>query len=472
MDTDSFNSTPQANLNQTLEVRFVSKHHGATKKDTAELFWDDISQIGSKLIKQNGDKDGITKSKLAYALESGKLSSEQEMVAGSLYDNLDIFQKSSRFQIGEQKVSDGEFRKFTERALLAEKNFVKADNLTYWADDQGNLRKLASDKNAVTMSDIERAQASKESSAQDRAMLAELKANFSSIAKTGKIGKAEIDQYWKFAKNAQDYKDMAHFYSEMRAIETNQQNPIAHRLFENAKLPAKSIVPDAIQQGYAGDCAILAALGSLAANRPNEIASMIKVAGSNYQVKFPIFKSAFPVQAPSSYELGLYLGEKNKYGNWPLVITKAFGQYVYNTTNPINRIKMDKMTRAEWAGENGSLAKAIVAITGHDANFTATKNLSITELRDMLLKAKNEKRIVVLGTGTGKNPTVDGFKPAHAFSVIDVESSKNNELAITVRDPANKGKDDPRGTTKISLAKLMQNFDRVCEESTQKQVER
>lgn len=469
MEAEAAKSPAVANMNQTLEVRFVNKHNAGSNKNVQELFWADIAQIGAKLISEKGEKGGLSKSRLAHELDACKLTPDDEMVAGAIYNNFEKLTKET-FSLGDKKITEADFRRFTDRASTVEKNFVRVDDLTYWADDQGNLKRLSTDRTgSVTLSDLDKAQFSKPLTSEDRAMIAELKANFSSITKTGRIGKAEIDDYWKRAKDVPGYTEMASFYLHMRAIEANQNNPVAHRVFTDEKNPIKSITVDAVHQGYSGDCAIVAALACLSAYRPQEISSMIKRSGNELQVKFPVFKKAISIASPSSYELGLYLSEQNQSGYWPLAITKAFGESVYAKADPITKLKMNAESKAEWAGENGSIGRAIETLTGHDANFTATNEHSDDDLRNLLIKANQEKRIVILGTGKGSKPTVSGYRPAHAFSVMGVAKVNANDLSIKLRDPSIDG---PKGTTTISLKDLKRNFDRVCEETTTKQIER
>lgn len=442
-----------------------------SNENIEQLFWADIAKIGDSVIKSRGDQNGISKDALAKALDEGKLAPEQEMVAGALYRSFDNIASASPLPAVASKITNTAFRKFTEQSARVDKEFGQADKLTYWADDQGNLKKIASDKNgAATIADVDQALRSKTSSAEDLARLAELKANFASIARNGKIGRSEIDQYWTLKQTAPGYSNMAKFYHSLRAIEANQSNLTAHKLFSFERDPAKSIQLDAVEQGYAGDCSFYAALGSLTKARPQDVLSMIKKDGSQMQIQFPVLKKEIALTAPASYELGLYFSEKNKFGNWPFVMTKAYGQYVFSKANPIEKMKMEKLTRAQWAGEDGSISKAMETLTGHDAKTVLTKELSNKELENTIVKAANENRIIVLGSPNGNNKTADGYKPGHAFSVIGVSKDKLNNLLVTVRDPGNKGINNPRGISTVSIEKIRRNFDILCEETDRQQV--
>lgn len=467
MDSEAAKAVKPVEKQQTFEVRFVNKHHPGFKKNTTELFWNDVEQIGSKIIREQGERNGISKKTLALQLDERRLSPDEELLIGALYENFDSVAKDAGFQFGEKKVTEDALRKFSKRAFLAKSNFDHADNLTYWADDQGNLKKLSPDKSgSVNLPDLDRALQAKDLPANDRAMIVDLKSIFNKIAKTGLVGKSEIDAYWKQAKNTSDYKEMLSFYRDMDNIQATQENPVAHRLFGNEKNPIESITIDAVQQGRSGDCAVVASLASLTATRPHDVLQMLKETPSGVHVKFPLFLRPILVKDPTSYELAFFLrARKNEYGNWPLVIIKAFGDYIGSTGNAISKLQTEHLSRGEWAGINDSISKAIEILTGHEASVEYLDHLSDKQLKDLLLIACREKRIVVIGTGFGNKPTADGYKSKHALSLLQVESSKAGDLTVTVRDPENFGKEHPHGTTKITIEKLRRNFKVVCEET-------
>ena len=114
------------------------------------------------------------------------------------------------------------------------------------------------------------------------------------------------------------------------------------------------IKPTAFRQGKLGDCYFMAALGSLAAIDKHAIAKMIKDnLDGTYTVTFPISPNEpITVDAPSEVERARYTRTysidnlRENYGDWPIIMEKAFGQWCINRP-----LRLWRRSPAEWLGK-------------------------------------------------------------------------------------------------------------------------
>lgn len=467
MDADLPNKAPES-----WEQRFVDKRHSKDrdKRPVEELFWQDIQSISSSVLQKSGTNGSASKADLGKAIQSGKLQGDEAAVGAALYNNFSYIKENGLVSnlFGQAKLSNADIASFASKGKEVEKGLNKVDNLAYWAVDSGNLKRF-SPTGSLSITDIQAAQKQANLSVQDKAMLAELYADFNSIARgANSIGKTEVNSYYNKIQNAREFRVIEGFDLDMSQVEKNQKNPLAHTLFADKNNPSNSVKVDAVVQRYANDCAFKAALAGLAGSRPDEIVKMIKPnnATSKFDVQLPGTKEkTLSVAQPTAEELGLF-SQHNSYGFWPTLITKAYGESVYNKADQQSKAKMNSQTDDEWAAGTGEGIAAIQALTGHQVFAKPLNKLGDTELTQRLIEGKRNNRVMVVGTPTTPDAanTTDGFRQEHAFTVTNVSNVKGN-LEITIRDPQANGNNRPDGTMQISLDTLRSNFKAVYIES-------
>jgi Calpain family cysteine protease len=224
--------------------------------------------------------------------------------------------------------------------------------------------------------------------------------------------------------------------------------------------PEPDLDPNAIQQGQVGDCSFLAAVGSLATQRPDDI---IKIITDNrdgtYTVDLP--EGSVKVSAPTDTEIAQFSGSGQN-GLWLSVLEKAYAQ---------SRHENDIFTEDE---AYDSLSEGIGAITGHSDD---TDILSLTRentTHEKLSKAMREGRVVTASIRHNMPLTSDdrnGLPMGHAYTVVAYDPSSrtvtvrnpwgHNELANENSQPRD-GKND--GVFTLSLSEFDDNFTQVAYE--------
>ena len=463
---------PSQNSDSSYEQRFVAKHNPGDKRPVEELFWQDIMNTADSVLLKSSQRGSVTKTDLAKSIESGALKGDEAIVATALYNNFDNVKPAagilSGFGIGKpQAITHEDISALSQKGITAEKQWHEVDNLTAWADDHGGLERLSHGASGkLSLSDINAAQKQAGLSVEDKAMLAELGANFKSIAgSSSTIGKDQIDSYYDKSQSNPDFNLVDGFKRDMYSVEKTQLSLQSHKLFATPGNPLASINADSVREGFGGDCAFKAALAGLAQARPQDIAGMIKPDGSNFDVSLPGTKEkTFTLPQPSDADLALF-SRSNPGGFWSTLMDNAFGQSVYNQADSQTKTKMNAEAHGAWAGADGDQEKAIEALTGHKVFKAHIQNLSDSDLTKQLLTGQNDKRVMVLNTANASSNTSDGFSPGHAFTITNV-SNVAGHVELTIRDPRDNGDNNPRqGTSKITLADLKKNFSSVYVET-------
>lgn len=228
-------------------------------------------------------------------------------------------------------------------------------------------------------------------------------------------------------------------------------------LFGEFAKPLDAITPEAcIQPAGIGNCYFVAALASLAKTHPEQIEKMITVnKDGSYNVKFPGADKAVTVDQPSKDELD-QVGGRTKYGDWPIVIMKAYGKYCGGGKHDLD------------GSDGGSAFSAGVKILtdkgvvnyglGYVIPLQSWSNLD-EELRGAL-KPANPKDALPVTVSTSKSllseRTKDNFVRGHVYSVLAYEPNNkdNKQSKVTVRNPWG-GAD---ATRTITLQEFSDNF--------------
>lgn len=209
-----------------------------------------------------------------------------------------------------------------------------------------------------------------------------------------------------------------------------EQNPA---LYKDETAPLLSIRSEAIAQGFVGNCALLAALGSLAAVHPLTILKMISVENEHsYKVTFPGDRSnPIIVAKPTRAELAMGC-TPTEYGIWPNVIVKAFG--INQRQCSFNPRKIDEEnTEAQsryWIEIYGLL-------TGQRGSLLYLPSQMLHRIVETLSKARREKRLM---TAWSKS-SCSRIPGSHAFSIIDWDGTfvrlRNPWGAVDDSEPMN-----------------------------------
>ncbi len=217
-----------------------------------------------------------------------------------------------------------------------------------------------------------------------------------------------------------------------------------------------SIRPSAVEQGATGNCGFLAALTSLAATQPDAIADMINAEpDGTYTVSFKgsLTGADGPtkvnIEPPTDAELALYRGG-TKYGIWPAILQKAYGQLRGGTVVP-----------EEGGNGTDTVTRELHLLLNDWAIDLELKNENATKIDAVLRWRYCGKSRSPITAGTG----------AHAYAVLDYIPCPSDPAAsmVLVRNPWGKG--DPLlnkakepldgiddGTCKMTLEEFMTFF--------------
>jgi len=454
---------PKALEHPPWEQRWVMKRNpnefAQGQQKVEDLFWQDVRTIAPKVLQKADKTANPTKSELAKCIENNTFRGDEAQVAAALYRGFNDIHKTNGFGFGEPRLSKMDIDAVVQKNLEVERNFKIVRDLANWARTAEGENRFAQLGGRITSKNLEIALQQPSIGQNERAKLAELKANFNSLNNGGGLLIDDLTTRLKDVKKTPEYNVMDDFQLSMIRVDFNQNNPLAHKLFAD-KNPLDSVTPDAVIQGDTGDCSLKAALAGYAAMRPGELKGMITSGQDGaFTVQLPgIFEKKVTVQQPTDEELGIFSGRHNDHGFWPLLFSKAFGKYEFSAkANSFNKTNLERETEDEWAGENSSPAIAMSAITGHWIDSCNVKDMNDSDLQKRIQTALGTKQIIVLGTMQGTEPTTDGYQPKHALTILSA-AAENGKFEVTIRDPHNEGENKPDGKSKVDIAKLRRNF--------------
>ena len=234
--------------------------------------------------------------------------------------------------------------------------------------------------------------------------------------------------------------------------------------FADPANPVASIKPESIVQGRIQDSCFLAALGSLAKNNPQAVASMIHDNGDRtYTVTFPGDPdNPVTVAAPTDAELARYAGG-TQLGTWPAILEKAYGAKRGDNTVLQDGADVDASLKPMRLLNTGGVDTDFIAMTDSD------------ELNSKMTQAFQDKVPVTAraakgwsGLGLGDTRTDDGVPRGQDYAVVGYDAKSQTVTLYNPRgfgEPMNSdgtakdGKND--GTFTMTLAEFQRNFSEV-----------
>lgn len=226
-------------------------------------------------------------------------------------------------------------------------------------------------------------------------------------------------------------------------------------LFGQHENPLDAVKPEACTQPLGiGNCYFVAAMASMAKVNPQALVDMIKSnKDGTYTVKFPGASEAYTVEKPTKEELE-QVGGSSTYGDWPVVVMKAFGKYCGGGKGGIEK------------SDGGSLFSAGVrvltdkGVVNHGIGYMIPLQ-SWKDLDQEIGGALNSKEPMPVTASTahsfkGEKSTKDGFVREHVYSVLSYKPNPDNlkEGKLVVRNPWG----GQNATTEITLQQFSDNF--------------
>ncbi|MFA6210837.1 MAG: C2 family cysteine protease [Candidatus Obscuribacterales bacterium] len=276
------------------------------------------------------------------------------------------------------------------------------------------------------------------------------------------ISTADITLYSKNLEETTQSKAVREVSNGVYFTSQSQKPGVNYSLFADVD-PLKSISPEAIQQRSIGDCYFEASLASLAKERPQDIAKMIKDnSDGTYTVTFPGAPSELiVVKAPTEAELGVY-NAASEYGTWANVIEKAFGQY--RQTHGLQSwsdwaFGKREQTPTDGADGGGPMVEAMNLLSERSSSSKWSSWRTEDTIANEIKTALSESRMVTAGTPgkSDKERLANGYPANHAYSVVGYREDAQGKRFITVRNPW--GGSDKDGTSEVSIEEFRQTFD-------------
>jgi YD repeat-containing protein len=274
------------------------------------------------------------------------------------------------------------------------------------------------------------------------------------------VSKKDLIEFDKLSrmKNPGDVVEKVERY--IYRTNNSQRDTLPCSLYSEDTDPLSCITPKAITQGTIGDCYLEAVIASIAASNPGKIRQMIEDNGDgSFTVTFPGDRAhPITVQAPTEAEMGMF-GEAGKYGIWPNVLEKAFGEYYVER----GYLPTKGYSATEGADGAGFASSSTKLLTGKKVNeywcpgwrSSATNQ----EIKQALTDAFAEGRAVTCSIGTIEHGvTKDGYTKRHVYSIVGWDPNGKNGGTLTIRNPWGNPTEGPGGTSKMSYQQYLNNF--------------
>ena len=219
-----------------------------------------------------------------------------------------------------------------------------------------------------------------------------------------------------------------------------------------------AICPDAcIQPTGLGNCYFVAAMAAVAKTDPERLQNMIKVEeDGTYTVKFPGLEKSYNVKAPTADEIGTIDGGIEKYGSWPLILMKAFGQHYGGGKDGRSEIYGADHGSVRSAGMN-ALYKEGVKNGGIGASpLFMSENDIHTRLMDKINPKNPKDAIPVTASSLLSDKGISG---RHVYTVMKYEAdpAKVGDGKITLRNPWG----GPDATKVLSISEFKKIFSQI-----------
>jgi hypothetical protein len=223
------------------------------------------------------------------------------------------------------------------------------------------------------------------------------------------------------------------------------QNYASDPLYGNAGAPQISD----INQGAAGDCYFLAALGAVAQNDPSLIKNMIQSNGNgNYSVDFQVNGKDDYVTVDSELATnGAYGPYYAKTGSddsiWVPLVEKAYAELMQNPDVTTGNGGNDHVN--SYDATYGGTDEGLDAITGQSSTYYQAHS---SQLASALATAMADRQNVIFASETA----VDGLVAGHMYTVTNYNE---NTGMVTLRNPWGQGSTsaNPLDVT-LALSKL------------------
>lgn len=214
--------------------------------------------------------------------------------------------------------------------------------------------------------------------------------------------------------------------------------------FADRENPINSIKPEAINQGFIGNCYFESVLISIAQKRPELIHDMIEDQGYGvYKVTFLGDKEhPVTVSAPSDVNLGQF-NKGGKDGAWPNILEKAFGRYKILKNNQVE-LNFPDAKGGDWGGDpadvmalltgndthSGSIGRKIFEINSNNPEYVRHQAQSFIDWLD-------EGRLITVETDESNPKNRFNLQATHALTLMS-HYEQDGKTYFVVRDPWNR----------------------------------
>ncbi len=422
------------------------------------------------------DKNGfLSKEELAKAVEDGSYKGQEVQVINALYRNVGMLESLNKDELFFETsgIARGDMAKFDTLAEKNEADVSAFSNASGWTNVRFENFDTDGSK-SLSWDEVGAALENKNLDAWDQNILTYLKSNFGEVADENNDGEWIWQSKEISPKDMSEQKDKLDYqgdsawkigemnYTISRTLHA-QKSDVSRELFADQTNPENSITPEAITQGFTGNCYLLASIAAVAKTEPELIFDMIAAnSDGTYTVTFPGDVShPVTVEAPTTSELGLF-NEGSSEGIWASVLEKSYGKYVKTYRG------QQGLTDIEAAGNGGNPRDAMKLLTGRDDfDWKSVGSFSTDSITQLLLSNFEEGHEKPMTVATSTSPldllfagprTEDGFFKRHAYTITGVESDGTGDYMVTIRNPWGRGEDSTYGTKTISIAEFQKNF--------------